>query len=188
MLLFIFLTLGFALTSFYMIYRQVMGKVIHDAKSVLLHTAFYSIILSLMLSLGWITSNALAPSVPFNPIWISVVLFFILGLKMYKNALKSRTSNVIFDTGNVRVLLMFSLLNAFDAFIAGVATGFVGDYAYIHLIIFLITNAIFILLAKLMASRSTATVSVWILAFFGAILLWGCAIVEVIGFFLQGMW
>lgn len=63
--------------------------------------------------------------------WVAFVVFFIIGLKMIREALKRRADAKVFDINNTRVILVLSLAASMDALLAGFAMGIVNTRAYL---------------------------------------------------------
>jgi manganese efflux pump family protein len=58
--------------------------------------------------------------------WIAVTIFLVSGLKMIGDAIRRRPEAKVFDINNTRVIVLLSLAVAMDAFLAGIALGFMG--------------------------------------------------------------
>ncbi len=170
-IVFILSFLGIGLTVFYLLYRQVYAGMVKTKTQIIIHILVFISIYSIMILFGYLLSQALSPLMKFSAQWLSVALFFFLGMKMYRQVKKSKSQNWIFDTTKLSVLFLYCLSGAFDAFFAGIGLGFFSEYAPFYLILFSSGLLIFLLFALVMAKRQSATLSVWLFATFGASLL-----------------
>lgn len=168
---FILTLFGLCLTVFYLMYRQVYGGVVKNSRQLIVHIFVLTVTYSIMFALGYALSVLLVPLMIFSAQWMSMAVFFFLGMKIYRGIIKSKSQQWTFDTGHLKVLLLFSASNSFDAFFAGMGLGFFMEYKPFYLILVAISLLIFMLLSFIMARRKSATLSVWLFATFGASLL-----------------
>lgn len=168
---FVLSLLGIGLTVFYLLYRQVFAGMVKSNSQIILHVLVFIGIYTIMLLFGYLLSQTLSPLMKFSAQWLSLALFFFLGLKMYRQVVKSKSQNWIFDTTKLSVLFLYCLSGGFDAFFAGIGLGFFMEYQPFFLLLFSCGLLIFILLALVMAKQQSATLSVWLFASFGASLL-----------------
>ena len=176
---FILTSLGVALTVFLLMYKQVFGGIVKTRSIFLKHILVITLLYVAMMLLGYGLATRLLPILPFGGYMISSILFVILGFKMYSGIRKGRKLNWTFDTSAMKVLLLFSLSNSFDAFFIGIAAGLYAEFQWIHLLIYALIIAFFIIMANVMARRKSATLAVWMVGSLGAALLIINAIVMV---------
>jgi putative Mn2+ efflux pump MntP len=131
----------------------------------------FALIYSLMIAAGYLLAESLSSLLTFSGHWLSMGVFFFLGLKMYRSIIKNKALNWTFDTTQPQVLFLFSLSNGFDAFFAGIGLGLFALFQPFFLLIFAAGMMIFVLLAWIMARRTSATLSVWLFATLGTSLL-----------------
>jgi putative Mn2+ efflux pump MntP len=165
---FILSSLGLGFTIFYFMYKQVVAGTVQTKSQIFSHISALTLIYSLMMAAGYLLGNVLESLMILQGHWISMALFFIIGLKMYRTIIKSKTGNWTFDTTNFKVLILFSLSNSFDAFFVGIAMGIFAIYAWYFAFIFIAVMLIFVLLANTMARQKTATLAVWLFATLGS--------------------
>lgn len=170
-IVFILTTLGLGLTLFYIMYKQVFGKIVQNITQLIVHLGVLALLYSIMLILGYLLSSSLVPIMRISSHWVSMGVFFFLGMKMYRSIIRSKAQNWTFDTSKPKILFLFGLSNGFDAFFAGIGLGFWTEYAAYYSLIFAAAMIVFLLLAWIMARRSTATLSVWLFATLGSSLL-----------------
>jgi len=171
MITFIVFALGIALLAFYYMYRQIYFSVVKNNMQFAAHLVFFILFFTGMTFLGYITTNSLKSTVGFSTHWISMVIFFMLGLKVYMSVMKLKFVNWTFDTSKISTLFQFILYRTFDAFMGGLALGFYMEYP---LYMFWILAGIIMLvsvIARLMAQRETATNGMWLLGMAGTLLI-----------------
>lgn len=180
---FIVFIVGISLIAFYFMYRQIYFSIIKTNKQFIIHTFCFTVFFVTMTYLGYLTSYSLKNTVGFSSHWISVAIFFIVGLKSYSNIQKLKSFNWTFDTNRFSTLIQFSLFRTFDAFFCGLALGFYQKFDTKLFIYFSVILLIVFLLSKAMAKRSTATNAVWVLAMVGSLILGLNAFVILISYF-----
>lgn len=171
MITFIVFTLGISLLAFYYMYRQIYFSVVKNNFQYFNHIVVFTFFFTGMTYLGYITTNSLKSTVGFSTHWISMVLFFMLGLKVYSSIMKLKFLNWTFDTSKISSLIQFVLYRTFDAFIGGLALGFYIEYpSYLFLILASIIMIVSII-ARTMAKRETATNGMWLIGMAGTLLI-----------------
>ena len=165
---FILSSLGLGFTVFYFMYKQVIAGTVKTKSQIVSHISFFIVLYSLMMMAGHILGNFLASIMILQSHWISMALFFIIGLKMYRSIIKSKSGSWTFDTKNTKILFLFTLSNSFDAFFVGIASGIFASFEWFFALIFLAIMTIFVLLANTMARQKSATLSVWLFATLGS--------------------
>jgi putative Mn2+ efflux pump MntP len=168
---FILCVAGLGLTLFYIMYRQVFSRIVNNNIHFLSHLIMFPVIYTLMTAAGYLLATSLLPLLSFSGHWISMGVFFFLGLKMYRSIIKNKAQNWTFDTTQLKVLFLFSLSNGFDAFFAGIGLGLFAIFQPFYALIFAAGMMMFVLLAWMMARRESATLSVWLFATLGTSLL-----------------
>lgn len=121
--------------------------------------------------LGIYFAKTVSDSLPFNAYYVSLILFWILGLKTWLNTKRSKLSQAMFDIEENKVLLLLSLSNGFESFIALSGIGFLGIDLWLAIAVLSIELLIFALLGFFAGSRPNALQSVR-LFFTGAALLY----------------
>jgi len=162
---------GLALNMFSIMYKQVLGGAVKSKSSFVMHLFVFSVFQLLMLYTGYILSASLSPMMVLPTHWISMFIFFFLGFKMFAGIKKNKNIKWTFDTSQFKVLLLFSLTNAFDAFFAGIGLGFLTEYSISLFMVFFILIAVVLTLSLIMARRKSATTAVWLFAAFGSSLI-----------------
>jgi len=152
-------------------YRQVYGSIVKKNSHFAAHLLVIPLIYTIMISLGYLLGEILVGFMSFSGHWISMALFFFLGMKIYRSVIKTKSNNWTFDTTHPKVLFLFSLTNGFDAFFTGIALGLFAIFQPLYSLIFMAGMMVFIILAWIMAKRKTATLSVWLFASLGSSLL-----------------
>jgi putative Mn2+ efflux pump MntP len=168
---FVLTLLGLCLTVFYLMYKQVYSGIVKNSYQLIVHILVLTVTYTIMAALGYAMSVLLVPLMNFSAHWISMAVFFFLGMKIYRGIVKNKSQQWTFDTGHLKVLLLFCLSNSFDAFFAGMGLGFWKEFPAFYLLIYAAAMILFILLARVMARRRTATLSVWLFATLGASLI-----------------
>jgi len=165
---FVLSSLGLGFTIFYYMYKQVIAGTVQTKSQKISHITVLTLIYSFMMTAGYLLGNILESLMILQSHWISMALFFIIGMKMYRSIIKSKSGTWTFDTSNFKVLMLFSLSNSFDAFFVGIAIGIFAIYAWYFAFIFFAAMLIFVLLANTMARQKSATLSVWLFATLGS--------------------
>jgi putative Mn2+ efflux pump MntP len=171
MAVFILCTIGLGLTLYYILYKQIYGGIVRSISGFLAHCFVFTIFYSMMISLGYAIARFLEPLLSFSSHWLSMALFFFIGLKMYRQVIKQKSLNWSFDTSQIKTLILFSLSNSFDGFFAGIALGFFMEFSWVYLLAFAAIMIVFQILAFVMARRKTATMAVWLFASLGTSLI-----------------
>ena len=162
---------GIALHLFYLLYKQVLGRAVSSANKTISHIVVFTLLNCFMVFTGYYLATSLTPMMPQTAHWISIALFFFIGLKMTGNIRKGKSVQWTFDTSKFNILLLFSLTSSFDAFFTGIALGFYSEYSFIWFLCFAGFLILLLLMAKVMAEQSSATRSVWLIAALGASLI-----------------
>lgn len=79
--------------------------------------------------MGWVGllfADSVVLSLPFEPIYASVFLLWLLGLKAWFNTRRSKLGQAMFDIDSPKVLLLLSFTFGFECFLAMTAIGFLG--------------------------------------------------------------
>lgn len=168
--IFILSSVGLGLYSSYFFYRQVYFGIVRSPKEYFWHVGVMSASSTLLWAAGFFISDAIT-AFQANMSWMSVVIFFFAGLRLFTNIKKTKTADWTFQTASFRTLLLFSLSVTFDAFFLGFAVGLLLERVLLFVPAFLIIVGILQVLAGRMAMRQTATLSTWLIGVAGVIMV-----------------
>lgn len=121
--------------------------------------------------LGVYFASTVLESLPFQAPYVSLILLWLLGLKTWFNTRRSKLSQAMFDIQETKTLLLLSLTNGFECFLAMSAIGFLGIDLWLAVGVQSLELLVFGLLGFFAGSRPNALHSVK-LFFSGAALLY----------------
>jgi len=171
MIVLILTIIGLGLIMFNLLYRQVYYKAVNSPKQLAIHCLVFVLVSAFMFYIGYLTASSLVHHIGFAGHWLSMLIFFFLGMKMYKDSHNYKTSKSTFNTDSFKVLALFVFAHSFDFFIAGISLGFYYHYPNWIFLAFVLSMLFFIIMSYVMARRQTATLSVWLFSVAGSVIV-----------------